>query len=298
MFRNARLVFSLIMVFAFALFYTWGEQAEARRMGGGRSFGSSPSYQRSAPSPTSPQKSLSQPAQPGQAAPASPAAAPRPWGGMLGGLLMGGLIGSLLFGGMHSWGGPGLLDILVFGGLLFFLFRFLKARRMATQEGGQTAFSAGLGSQETWGSPHSSYDPAQGIPLPASAEEVKIPNDFDREDFMKGAKAVYSRLQNSWDKRDLEDIRYFTSTEVWEEINRQAQEDPKPSKTEILRVNAQLLEVTTSNSHTVASVLFDVMMRESKEEDMAKEVREIWHFSKDDKDPKSFWVLEGIQQVE
>jgi len=27
-------------------------------------------------------------------------------------------------------------------------------------------------------------------------------------------------------------------------------------------------------------------------------VREIWHFSKDDKDPKSLWVLEGIQQVE
>jgi predicted lipid-binding transport protein (Tim44 family) len=31
---------------------------------------------------------------------------------------------------------------------------------------------------------------------------------------------------------------------------------------------------------------------------MAREVREIWHFSKDDEDPKSFWVLEGIQQVE
>jgi predicted lipid-binding transport protein (Tim44 family) len=40
------------------------------------------------------------------------------------------------------------------------------------------------------------------------------------------------------------------------------------------------------------------MMRESQEQDMAKEVREIWHFSKDDKDPKSLWVLEGIQQVE
>ena len=44
---------------------------------------------------------------------------------------------------------------------------------------------------------------------------------------MKGAKAVYTRLQNSWDKRDLEDIRHFTSKEVWEEINRQAQEDPQ-----------------------------------------------------------------------
>jgi predicted lipid-binding transport protein (Tim44 family) len=295
MFRNRRLILSLIMLFVFALFYTWIEQAEARRMGGGRSFGSSPSYQRSAPSPTSPQKS---PSQPGQTAPATPAAAPRPFGGMLGGLLMGGLIGSLLFGGMHSWGGPGLLDILIIGGLLFFLFRFLKARRMATQEAGQTAFSTGLGSQETWGSPRPGYGSVQGVPIPTAAEEVKIPQGFDQNDFMKGAKAVYSRLQNSWDKRDLGDIRQFTSKEVWEEINRQAQEDPKPSKTEILRVNARLLEVASSNSHTVASVLFDVMMRESKEEDMAGEVREIWHFSKDDKDPKSFWVLEGIQQVE
>jgi predicted lipid-binding transport protein (Tim44 family) len=298
MFRNRIPVLWLVMIFVFALFYTWIEQAEARRMGGGRSFGSSPSYQRSAPSPTSPQKSPSQPTQQGQTAPATPAAAPRPFGGMLGGLLMGGLIGSLLFGGMHSWGGPGLLDILIFGGLLFFLFRFLKARRMATQEAGQASFSTGLKSQETWSSPSPGYGSVQGAPIPAAAEEVSIPQGFDQEDFMKGAKAVYTRLQNSWDKRDLEDIRYFTSKEVWEEISRQAQEDLKPSKTEILRVNARLLEVASSNSHTVASVLFDVMMRESREEDMAKEVREIWHFSKDDKDPKSLWVLEGIQQVE
>ncbi len=298
MFRKRRLMLSLIIISVFALFYAWIEQAEARRMGGGRSFGSSPSYQRSAPSPTSPQKSPSQPAQQGQATPATPTAAPRPFGGMLGGLLMGGLIGSLLFGGMHSWGGPGLLDILIIGGLLFFLFRFLKARRMATQGTSHASFSSGLGSQETWGSAGSGYGSVHGMPLPAASEEVKIPQGFDQEDFMKGAKAVYTRLQNSWDKRDLEDIRHFSSTQVWEEINRQAQEDPQPSKTEILRVNARLLEATSSNSHTVASVLFDVMMRESKEEDIAKEVREIWHFSKDDNDPKSFWVLEGIQQVE
>ena len=217
---------------------------------------------------------------------------------MLGGLLMGGLIGSLLFGGMHSWGGPGLLDILVLGGLLFFLFRFLKARRMAAQGAGQTSFSTGLGSQETWGSPAPAYGSVKGMPVPAAAEEVSVPEGFDQEEFMKGANAVYTRLQRSWDKRDLEDIRHFTSKEVWEEINRQAQEDPRPGKTEILRVNARLLEVASSNSHTVASVLFDVMMRESKEEDTAKEVREIWHFSKEDNDPKSFWVLEGIQQVE
>ena len=298
MFRNRRLVFSLIMLFMLALSYAWIEQAEARRMGGGRSFGSSPSYQRSAPQPSSPQRTQPSQTQPSPQSPATPAAAPRPFGGMLGGLLMGGLIGSLLFGGMHTWGGPGLLDIIVFGGLLFLLFRFLKARRMATQGAGQTSFSTGLGSQETWGSPTPGHGSVQGMPVPAAAEEVSLPEGFDQEDFMKGAKTVYTRLQSSWDKRDLEDIRDFTSKEVWEEINRQAQEDPQPGKTEILRVNARLLEVSSSNSRTVASVLFDVMMRESKEQDMAKEVREIWHFSKDDKDPKSFWVLEGIQQVE
>ncbi len=298
MYRHKRLIFTLIALFTLALFYTWIEQAEARRLGGGRSFGSSPSYQRSAPQPSSPQRTQPGQTQPSPQSPANPTASPRPFGGMLGGLLMGGLIGSLLFGGMHSWGGPGLLDILVFGGLLFFLFRFFKARQMATQEAGQTSFSTGLGSQETWASANPGYGTVQGMPMSPDAEEVRIPEDFDQEDFMKGAKAVYTRLQSSWDKRDLEDVRYFTSKEVWEEINRQAQEDPKPGKTEILRVNARLLEVASSNSHTVASVLFDVMMRESKAEDMAKEVREIWHFSKDGKDPKSFWVLEGIQQVE
>jgi predicted lipid-binding transport protein (Tim44 family) len=297
MFRS-RVVFMVSIFSLFALSNTWIEQAEARRLGGGRSFGSSPSYQRSAPQPSSPQRSQPSQTQPSPQSPASPGAAPRPFGGMLGGLLMGGLIGSLLFGGMHSWGGPGLLDILVFGGLLLFLFRFLKARRMAAQGAGQASFSTGLDSQESWGSAGPGNSPAKGMPLSGASEAVSVPQGFDQDDFMKGAKAVYTRLQSSWDKRDIEDIRHFTSKEVWEEINRQAKEDPTPSKTEILRVNARLLEVSSSNSHTVATVLFDVMMRESKEEDMANEVREIWHFSKEDKDPKSFWVLEGIQQVE
>jgi predicted lipid-binding transport protein (Tim44 family) len=221
------------------------------------------------------------------------------FGGMLGGMLMGGLIGSLLFGGgMHTAGGPGLLDILIIGGGLFLLFRFLKARRMANQGAGQASFSSTPGTQTTWGSAGPEYTPVQGMAASSAPEEPRIPQGFDQADFLKGAKTAYARLQNSWEKRDLEDIRLFTSKEVWEEIQRQAQEDPNPSKTEILRVNATLLEVGSANGHTVASVLFDVLMRENKDEDMAKDVREIWHFGKEDKDPKSFWLLEGIQQVD
>jgi predicted lipid-binding transport protein (Tim44 family) len=44
-------------------------------------------------------------------------------------------------------------------------------------------------------------------------------------------------------------------------------------------------------------VLYDVMMRETRTE-MGRQVREIWHFSREADNPKAFWVLDGIQQVE
>jgi len=285
-----------ILIFVLGLSYLLVETAEAARLGGGRSFGSRPSYQRSAPapspSPTSPQVS------PGQSTPQMPAAATGMgrWGGMFGGLLMGGLIGSLLFGGgMHGAGGIGLLDIVLIGGGLFLLMRFLRARRMAAETasaGGSMSYDRGPA--QGWGS--SGYDPS----IDARAGEAApppIPPGFDSDEFLKGAKIIYTRLQASWDKRDLEDIRQFTSPEVFEEIQRQVQEDPAPGKTELLLITPKILEVREIDGQTVASVLYDVMMRENNSE-MSRQVREIWHFSRATGNPDAFWVLEGIQQVE
>jgi len=104
-------------------------------------------------------------------------------------------------------------------------------------------------------------------------------------------------MQSSWDKRDLEDIRQFVSPEVWAEIEHQAQEDPQSGKTELLLINPRILEARETDSQTVVSVFYDVMMRENQAE-TAKQVREVWHFSRDTRSPEAFWVLEGIQQVE
>ena len=160
--QKARIV--LVMGFSIAAFilYFWHDVAEAGRMGGGKSFGSSPSYQRSTPapsaSPTSPQVSPTQPS------PLKPGASPAPsmmsrWGGMLGGLVMGGLVGSLIFGGGRALGGPGLLDLLIIGGGLFLLYRFIRARRMATATpvvAGSMSFDRGP--SHGWG--ESGYAPA------------------------------------------------------------------------------------------------------------------------------------------
>jgi predicted lipid-binding transport protein (Tim44 family) len=216
---------------------------------------------------------------------------------MLGGFLMGGLLGSLLFGGMHGLTGPGLLDILLVGGLIFFLVRFLRARRMAAETAGQAPFSAAFQDAHPQDGLGSSGYASPPQPFP-SAPAPQFPPGFDQKEFLKGAKAIYTRLQRSWDKRDLEDIRQFTATEVYEEIVRQAEADPQPSKTEILRVNAKVLEVRSEGHETVASVLYDVLMRESQDETVARDVSEVWHFRCDETAPGSFWVLEGIQQVE
>ena len=131
----------------------------------------------------------------------------------------------------------------------------------------------------------------------AAEQQPVYPPGFDADEFLKGAKAIYTRLQSSWDKRDLEDIRQFTKAEVFDEIRRQAQADPHPGKTELLLINPRIVEVREIEGQFVASVLYDVMMRENNEE-MAKQVRELWHFSRDANKPNAFWVLEGIQQIE
>jgi predicted lipid-binding transport protein (Tim44 family) len=215
---------------------------------------------------------------------------------MLGGLVAGSLIGSLLFGGgMHGTGGIGMLDIVLIGGGLFLLMRVLRARRMAAEApstGGSMSFDRGTA--QGWGS--SGYDPG----LERKNDETSqppIPPGFNSDEFLKGAKAIYTRLQSSWDKRDLDDIRQFTAPEVFEEIERQVQEDPAPGKTELLLITPKILEVREIDGQTVASVLYDVMMRETRTE-LSRQVREIWHFSRKTGEPEAFWVLEGIQQVE
>lgn len=297
MVKKRFLVLCGLCVLGFFLWTLWADVADAARFGGGKSFGSRPSYQRSAPAPS---RSYSTPqSDPGQmsrgAMPGSPLSSPtRSWGGMLGGLLLGGLLGSLLFGGAHAWGGPSLLDLLVIGGGLFLLFRFLKARRLATSSAsGFNTTGRGPWAESSQGfeKPGSS---GAAFETPSRPAQTSVPEDFDAQAFLETAKGLYVQLQEAWDRRDLKAIRPLVSPEVFEEIERQAQEDPQPSHTHLLWIQPELLEVRDLDGHRVASVLFDVMMRETDQE-MAKQVRELWHFRRQGASPA--WIVEGLQQV-
>jgi len=287
------------------------------------------------PAPYTPSQTPAQVAQPKPAA-TPPLGATQPgmfsrlgWG--LGGLVAGGLIGSMLFGGGMGGmgaGGIGFLDILLIGLIIFFAVKLLRRRSPGAASGtpaGQGGEQAPPASpQAPPASPQApaddarsraeqSWDALRSTPQSATAAgfgaataqpetepEVQpaVPQGFNVPEFLEGAKTVYARLQHSWDRRDLDDIALFTTPEVLDEIRRQAAADPKPSKTELLLINARLLEFREEPRDTLASVYFDVLLREDAAEEHPKQIREVWHFSRPTGEPNANWRLEGIQQLE
>lgn len=302
--RFAIFLGSLICFLALASFVLT-DIAEARRLGGNKSFGSKPSYRSPAQKPAKPQQETPTATQQRQTPQQQQSAPARPGlGGMLGGLLMGGLIGSLLFGGLDAFSGLNIMDILIIGGILFLLFRLFRSRRLAMQTAGtpyqtrpeeapayvhQHFATSASGGQSAW-------DTRGATQAEARPEPNTIPNDFDVQDFLKGAKIAYARLQESWNARDMEDIQQFTTPEVFEEIQRQLHVSPPSGNTTILRVEAKLLEVRQEDGQSVASVLFESLLREDQHSE-ATQTREIWHFSRDGH-PGTMWLLEGIQQAD
>ncbi|MEG2171990.1 MAG: Tim44-like domain-containing protein, partial [Desulfovibrionaceae bacterium] len=127
--------------------------------------------------------------------------------------------------------------------------------------------------------------------------EPVLPEGFDKEEFLRGAKMAYSRLQAAWDKRDAADIANFARPAVLAEVQKQIEAEPVPSKTEILLVNAQLLEVKNEGTEQNAMVFFDVLLREDPTQTTPTQVREVWHFVRALNSEDS-WKLDGIQQVE
>lgn len=128
-----------------------------------------------------------------------------------------------------------------------------------------------------------------------SPAAASIRKDFDLEDFLKGARIIFARLQESFDRRDFEDIALFATPEVVDEMQAQAEKEGEPSGTDILLVKASLISLNVENGQEVAEVFFDVLMREGKKAEPAQ-VKEVWYFVHPV--DGGFWQLDGIRQVE
>lgn len=280
--------FAILLALVLTSMTLLATSAEARRFGGGSSIGK----QRTMSAP--PQKAPAPAATPAPGTPAQPAAAPQPagnrWLGPLAGLAIGAGLGAMFAGGgMGGLGGAmGSILMVILAGVavMFVISMFRRKQEPAMQYAGS-------------GAPYSgTQEPVQpmssGVSAPVAA--ANIPADFPVETFLRNSKTSFIRLQAANDRKDLNDIREYTTPEMFAEVSMQLQErGDAPQKTDVISVNAELLEVNNENDFAIASVRLNGQLRENN--GTAESFDEIWHVQKNLKDEKSVWLLAGIQQI-
>ena len=229
---------------------------------------------------------------------AAPAPAGNKWLGPLAGLAIGAGLGAMFAGGgLGGMGGAmgGILMAVLAGVAVMFLISLLRKKQQPMQYAGA-------------GAPYSEPQPAQqqqpiyggsAAPVTASVAPTaasNIPEDFPVETFLRSAKTSFIRLQAANDRKDLNDIREYTTPEMFAEISMQIQERGNtPQKTDVIAINGDLLVVANEGDMAIASVRFTGQLSENN--DVPENIDEIWHVQKNLRDEKSVWLLAGIQQT-
>ncbi|MHB9118064.1 MAG: Tim44 domain-containing protein [Burkholderiales bacterium] len=258
--------------------------ADARRFGGGSSFGKQrQSFSRQA----LPQKPVQAPA-------AAPAPSRNRWLGPLAGLAAGGLLASLFMGhGFDGIKGLDILLILLLAGGAFFIIRALRRTPAPSM---QAAPYAGAGTFD--GMADRAGAGAMAGDMPATPSFGGRPAGFQDEAYLREAKGHFIRLQAANDAKDLNDIREYTTPAVFSEIALQMQErGEQPQKTEVVTLNADMVDVVTEGDLVIASVRFSGLIREEAGAG-ASPFDEVWHIQKSLSQPNANWYIAGIQQVQ
>ena len=282
-----------------------GDAEAARRLGGGSSSGMqrqsvAPSNTHQATPAQAPQQAAA-PAAARQPAQAAPQAQPkRSWMGPLAGLAAGLGLAALA---SHFGFGEELANIMMFALLAMLVVGvigfFLRKKAAAQGHGMQYAGAGG-----PFGQPATEreqpYVAGGGVaPVAANAAPqsvASIPANFDTEGFVRNAKVNFIRLQAANDAGNLDDIREFTSPEMFAEIKLGfGERHGAAQETDVAQLNAEVLDVTEESSRYIVSVRFTGLISENKA--AAEPFDEIWHMTKPI-DGSRGWVLAGIQQVQ
>lgn len=293
--------FKAVLVSASLIFASIGH-ADAKRLGGARSFGKAPSapmQKQAAP--------VQKPAQPA-AAPA-PAAAkpatPNRFGGILGGLAAGLGIGYLLshfgLGEAAASMVTGLLIALLVGFAIMFVMRRMLPALSGAGKGNPMA-QAGMqrANLDQNQRQEPAFTPAAnafgGIAAEPAPFQSTLPPGFDEYAFLDNAKQYFVSLQKAWDQGDMAALREYTTPEMFNTIEQDLSgRADSTNQTDVVTLNAQLLGIETADNTYYCSVQFSGMIREQVGA-QANNFSEIWNLSKPVSGPGG-WVLAGIQQL-
>jgi predicted lipid-binding transport protein (Tim44 family) len=271
--------------------------ADARRLGGGRSFGAQRQVTPQpapAPSPSAPSAAPSAPVNPQAATPGRMNPAPAPatsgasrWLGPIAGLAAGlGLAALLSHFGLSEGFASILLLLLIAGGAVL-LIRMVFMRRAPAP-------------MQYAGGPPPRVEPHVGAATfppvsPKPAADRRYPPGFEPGPFIEQAKLQFRKLQAAYDEGDRKALAEVMTPDMFAEVSGELAQRTSHVPTEIVRLDADIVDVSTEGSRHWMSVRFTGLLREDGTV-MAKDFDEVWNLTKP-VDGSSGWLLAGIQQA-
>lgn len=304
--RARSLALALVIALLGPALSTVSLEAEAARLGRGRPAG----MQRQMPPAKPADASPTTPAQP--AAPtnqAAPAATPgvgagaaagagrRSWMGPLAGLAAGLGLAALAshFGFGAAFANMMTLALVALVGV--FVLRWAM-RRFASPP----PAAAGAGTLQYPGAsaparfePRPTASPVQAqSQAPAQAGLSSAPpSGFDAEAFERTAKMMFIRMQAANDAGDVDDLRRFTTPELFGSLRLDLQErGAAAQQTDVVQLQARVVDTAQEPDRQVVTVRFHGLIREAAQ-DGAQPFDELWHLVKP-ADGSREWAVAGI----
>ncbi|MSP39965.1 MAG: Tim44 domain-containing protein [Deltaproteobacteria bacterium] len=330
MLHSQRNWLSILAVGLFVIIGLWQIALETfadARAGGGSSGGFRGSRSTQAPSRSpnpaaQPRRDPTPPQQAQQPAPMMPQS-----GGFMRGLgtaVLGGFLGSMLFSGLAGAGGFGgglggglggsgfgMMEILLFGGLAFFLYRKYKSSQAMAAPGVGSMQYQDTGYQAPMPSNYSNNPPVQEN-LPLNGIDYRSLTMMDRsftpEQFNKTAQDLFFKIQGAWNKQDLPTLRGLCGGELmktWDDEIAQLKTRGQKNRMENIALRgSEITEVWTENGEDFITVRLFANLLDYTVDDKgavingsdanAVEFEEFWTFSRP-VGPNS-WKLTAVQQ--
>ncbi len=282
--------------------------ADARRLGSGKAAGMqrqmpAKPVDAAKPTPASPA------ATPGAAAaPTAAAAGKRSWMGPIAGLAAGLGLAALFshFGmgeGLANFVMIALLALVAVVAVRFILNRMRGGARSGTAGSLQPAAAGASG----WTPPQT---PQRDAPLqrqaldagaaavPAAAvASIALPGGIAHDDFIRLAKMVYIRMQAANDAGNIDDLRKFTTPELFASLRLDIQDRGNVAqKTDVVQLDAEVADVAQENGQDIVSVRFHGLIRENADGG-AEPVNELWHLVRP-ANGSGDWAIAGITPLQ
>jgi predicted lipid-binding transport protein (Tim44 family) len=288
-------IFSIMALLLVTVSMVYAPVTEAKRFGGGKSFGKS---FKTAPAPK---------AQPTNTNTLNGKNTTNPtrksglMGGLLGGLLAGGLLAAF-FGGAFE--GIQFMDILIIGLIAFFAFKFLRGMlgsKAGSMNQQRTAYSNGPQSDAQF----KQAEPQQPFTQPSgqqagfgSAAQSDIPHNyppgFDQAAFVTGSREHYRVLQGAWNHNELETIREYVAPSLFDDLKAERDSLQGEQHTDVMYVDAEIVRADYDAEKAQLSLQFSGRYRDTAE-GIEEDINDIWHLERDLTQPNAPWLIVGIQ---